>query len=256
MTTNTRTTCAFLGVAALMTAPVALADDDEAPFGAAVVIIELTDEDIELQFFADGFDWTRLEIFDPNERKVFDARARGRLTRQGGLSELVFASEPSHYLVDEDNFDEPVEAFLARWPEGNYEFEGQTTVGVELESEAYLSHVLPALPEITAPADGAEVDPEATLVIAWEPVTTRFIGDGPVDIIEYQVIVGQEEPGRSMPWINGGTRSALVNLPGHVTEFNMPPEMLEPGAVYEIEVLAIEANGNASIGVVEFETSD
>ena len=70
----------------------------EMPFGAAVIIIELTDNDIELQVFADAFDWTRVEIFDPMERKVFDVKARGRLRRQGGMSELFWASGPSHYL--------------------------------------------------------------------------------------------------------------------------------------------------------------
>ena len=56
-------------------------DDNETPFGAAVVIIELTDNDIELQVFADAFDWTRLQIFDPRERLIFDTKARGRLRR-------------------------------------------------------------------------------------------------------------------------------------------------------------------------------
>ena len=58
MNTKLHLTSVLLGVAALMTAPLALADEheDEAPFGAAVVLIELTDEDIELQIFADAFD--------------------------------------------------------------------------------------------------------------------------------------------------------------------------------------------------------
>lgn len=114
------------------------ADDEmEEPFGAAVVIIGLTDNDIELQVFADAFDWNRLEIFDPRERRIFDTKARGRLLRQGGLSEMVFAPEPSHYLADEDNYDEDVEDFLKRWPEGCYEFEGQRVDGPgPLDSEA------------------------------------------------------------------------------------------------------------------------
>lgn len=66
------------------------ADDEmEEPFGAAAVIIRLTDNDIELQVFADAFDWNRLEIFDPRERRIFDTKARGRLLSQGGLTEMV-----------------------------------------------------------------------------------------------------------------------------------------------------------------------
>ena len=54
-------------------------DEEEIPFGAAVVIIELTDNDSELQAFVDGVEWKRLQIFDPRERTLFDTEARGRL---------------------------------------------------------------------------------------------------------------------------------------------------------------------------------
>ena len=178
--------------------------EPEEPFGAAVILIELTDNDIELQVFADAFDWTRVQIFDPRDRKIFDVGARGRLRRQGGMSEIVFASEPSHYLVDEDNFDEPIVDFLRRWPAGVYEFEGRRTMGQpDIESEAVLSHVLPALPEVLAPAEDAVVPFDQPLLIAWTPVTEQFtgedgtlptFGDGTVTIIEYQVIVNQEAP--------------------------------------------------------------
>ena len=236
-------------------------DEAEMPFGAAVIIIELTDNDIELQVFADAFDWTRVEIFDPMERKVFDVKARGRLQRQGGMSELFWASEPSHYLEDEDNYDESVEDFLERWPEGIYEFEGTTTVGVELESEAVFSHVLAALPVIVSPAASGTEDPTVVdinlpLVIDWEPVTTRYIGDGPIEIFEYQVIIAEEEPSRTMNLVDGGTRRALINLPPDVTELTVPKEFLSPGSLYEIEILAFATNGNSSISVVEFETSE
>ena len=239
----------------LAASPFVLADENEEPFGAAVIIIELTDNDIELQIFADAFDWNRLRIFDPRERMIFDTRTRGRLNRQGGLSEMAFASEPSHYLVEEDDYDEDVEDFLRRWPEGFYEFEGQRVRGLgPLDSEAYLSHVLAQIPEIIEPEEDEIVSPDEPLLIKWEPVTTRYIGDGPVEIIEYQVIVSQETPTRSTPWIDGDSRRSLINLPGDVTEISVPPEVLEAGATYEIEVLAIEASGNSSIGVVEFET--
>jgi hypothetical protein len=232
-------------------------DEDETPLGAAVILIELTDNDIELQVFADAFDWTRLQVFDPRERKIVDIRSRGRLTRQGGLSELAFASEPSHYLEDEPDFDESVERFLRRWPEGEYEFVAYRAGDLgPLESDAILSHVMADLPEVVWPLEDAEVDPNATLLIDWDPVTERFIGDGPIEIIEYQVIVNQESPERDMPWIDGSTRRTLANLPGDVTEFHLPPEALEPNAEYEIEVLAIAANGNASIGVLTFTTTD
>jgi len=238
-------------------------DENETPFGAAVVIIELTDNDIELQVFADAFDWNRLRIFDPRDRLIFDTRARGRLRRQGGLSEIVFASEPSHYLEDEDDYDESVEDFLRRWPEGDYEFEGQRLHGLgPLDSDAYLSHVLAALPEVTSPEEEAEVPFDEPLLIEWGEISTSFFDDAvPVEVIEYQVIVSQETPEREESWIDGDTRRALINLPADICEaevcgISIPPEVLESGATYEIEILAIEKSGNASIGVLEFSTTE
>ncbi|MGI9304970.1 MAG: hypothetical protein ACR2RB_20030 [Gammaproteobacteria bacterium] len=132
--------------------------------------------------------------------------------------------------------------------------EARLTDGGELEGEGVLSHVLPALPEIIAPVSDSDrpplVDPD-NLVIEWEPVTTRFIGDGPVDIIEYQIIVDQVEPVRVEPWVDGGTRRALINVPGSATSLTVSPEFLASG-VYEFEILAIEASGNSTISVGEF----
>lgn len=238
--------------------PKSWADDNEQPLGAAVVIIETTDNDIELQVFVDGSpSWKRVEIADPNERRIYNLRTQGRGRRQG-MSELFFASNPSHYLEDEPDFDEPVEAFLRRFPAGTYEIEARLADGGELEGDGILTHVLPALPKIVAPVSNSEDDPPVVdldnLVIEWEPVTTRFIGDGPVEIIEYQVILDQVDPLRTEPWVDGGTRRALINLPGSVTRLTVPPEFLLPDAAYEFEILAIEASGNSTISVGEFVT--
>ena len=226
-------------------------DDDELPFKATSIIIELTDNDIELQAFADGNEWKRLQIFDPNERQIFNLKTLRRLDRQG-LSELHFASEPSHFpedaLAPSEEASEVVEEFLRRFPAGDYEFEGMTVDYTELEGQATLTHVLPALPGIVAPvsiwADPPVVDPSDT-VIEWKLVTTRFIGSGPVEIIGYQVIVEQVEPFRML----------TINLPASATSVSIQPEFLEPDQLYDFEVLAIEASGNATISVGEFMTS-
>lgn len=242
---------AAIGVA-FLAGPAANADDDEQPFKVTTVIIELTDNDIELQSFIDGNDWSRLEIFDPNEKRIFNLRTQRRLGRQA-MSELDFASQPSAFPLDAEGEIDPVgaidtvEAFLRRFPAGDYEFEGLTTDGVELEGVATLTHVLAALPEIVAPVTGGEDPPVVELdnaVIAWEPVTTRFIGSGPIDIIGYQVIVEQVEPFRML----------TVNLPASATSTSIQPEFLEPGRLYDFEILAIEASGNATISVGEFVT--
>ena len=62
---------------ALLAGP-AFAEDteDEQPFGATSLIIELTDNDIELQVFVDGVEWKRLQIFNPNGRRIFNLRTQ------------------------------------------------------------------------------------------------------------------------------------------------------------------------------------
>ena len=59
-----------------------------------------------------------------------------------------------------------------------------------------------------------------------------------------------------MAWVDGSTRTALINLPPTVTQLTVPPEFLLPGSSYEFEILAIEASGNSTISVGEFDTSD
>jgi hypothetical protein len=260
-----RRTVSAAGVATILVslaAPVA-ADEEEFPLGAATVIIELTDNDIELQVFVDGSPaWTHLAIVDPNERRIFDLKTRRRLARQG-MSERFFASSPSHFPEDDSGEIDPegtietIEAFLRRFPAGVYEMEAKLLDGGELEGDGMLTHVLPALPEIVAPVSHGDmppvVDPD-NLVIEWKPVTTRFVGVGPVTIIEYQVILDQVDPIRETPWVDGSTRRALINVPGNVASLSVPPEFLEPDSSYEFEVLAIEESGNSTISVGEFVT--
>lgn len=237
-------------------------DDNELPFKATSIIFETTEDDIELQAFIDGNAWKALKIEDPKERTVFDLRTQRKLGRQG-LSELHFASEPDHFpedaLAPSDEANEVVKAFFRKFPAGDYEVEGRTVDGNELEGDATLTHVLPALPEIVNPVSMTDepplVDP-FNLVIEWNPVTTRFIGDGPVDIIEYQVILDQVEPQRTIPWIDGSARRGLINVPGNVTRLTVPPEYLLTGTLYDFEVLAIEASGNTTISVGEFMTME
>lgn len=249
-----------LAIAALALAPVSGFADEEGEFGAIAIIIELTDNDIELQVFIDGFDYSRVEGRDPYGNRFIDLKAKGLLSATGGFSEIFFASEPSHFLIEEDNYDEDVEDFLARWPEGFYEFNGMTPAGVRLEGEGLMTHVLPDLPEITAPLpldDEAPVFAEGDeIVISWNPVTTCYEGVVcDLEIMEYQVIVELAEPERDEPWVTGSNRGGLINLPGDATELTVPPEFLEPGE-YEFEILAIEVSGNSTISVGEFEIEE
>jgi hypothetical protein len=122
-----------------------------------------------------------------------------------------------------------------------------------LEGEATLSHVIPAPPEIVAPAEGAEVDPDDT-VIMWnrvdEPILPGF-GRAPsddVEIVGFHVVVDREDPEPLVVF--------TADLPANATEVTVPPEFLQAGATYKFEILQIDVSGNQTIAESEFETED
>jgi hypothetical protein len=160
-----------------------------------------------------------------------------------GLTELFFeSSEPSLAEV-------PLDEFLARFPEGVYEFEGRTVEGDEIEGEATLTHVIPKGPAIVSPSLASEappvVDPD-NLVIAWEPVTETITGSQAIEIRGYQVIVEQVEP----------LRVHSIDLPALRTSVRIPPEFFaQRGTLHKFEVLAVEVGGNQTITEGEFVTA-
>ena len=187
-------------------APALRADDDEEPFDEASIFFELNDTDGDLGIHAliDGEPWKKLEIEDPRENEILDIDVRGRLRRQG-LTELFFESaEPSFEDLDPADF-------FRRFPEGEYEIEGETLEGEELESEVWLSHVMPAPPgnlKVNRQPAADDCDGELPsvpegrrVVISWDPVTESHDDIGTpgvmVDVARYQAVVeyevGEEE---------------------------------------------------------------
>lgn len=211
----------------------------EIPLSKARMIIEYnaTAEDVGVQVLLDGEPWKNMAIFSPDGRRLLQITNTGSLKTQG-LTELFFeSSEPSLAEV-------PLEEFLARFPQGVYDFEGRTTEGEEIEGEATFTHVIPAAPVVVSPPEGAVVDPN-NFVIDWNPVTQTLNGSG-VQIIGYQVIIGQVEP----------LRELLIDLPATVTSLKVPPEFfLQKDTVHVFEVLAIEAGRNQTITAGEFKTA-
>jgi hypothetical protein len=187
--------------------------------------------DAGLQMSLDAEDWTSLVIRDPRGRPLVDVTAQSRL-RGYGLTELFFeAAEPS--------FDEsPFRVFKRRFPEGRYTFRGRTVEGRRLVGSDRLSHVVPSRPNVTSPAEGAQVDSNG-FTVTWEPVT-RPAG---VDIVRYIVIVDQ------------GNRDLSMDLPGNATSVSVPGEFLAPGTETGLEVLAREKSGNQTITEVELRTT-
>jgi hypothetical protein len=228
-------------------------DDNEVPFAEAEIFFELNDTDGDLGIHAliDGDPWKWLEIEDPRERRMLAVAVRGRLGRQG-LTELFFESaEPDFDELDPD-------VFFARFPKGEYEIEGVTLEGDELESTVELTHVLPAPPEdVTVngvpagPPEDEECDeedlPEVSnaVVIEWDAVTTSHptLGesDPDIEIIRYQVVAEWEDEDE-----NVFVSSIDIQPDDEVDRYTVtfPPEFFVDGTEVKFEVLVREASFN------------
>lgn len=239
-----------LAVMALATAvPAAWADDDEIPFDEAEIFFELNDTDGDLGIHAliDGEGWKKLGIEDTNERDMLGIRVSGRLRRQG-LTEIFFESA-------EPTFDElPPAVFFDRFPEGEYEVEGLTLDGLELESEAELTHVMPApaAPTVNGQALDDDCDDDVVttvsvpVTIAWPEVTMSHPdpdGGGagvqppiPVEINNYEVVV---------ELLSDEIESTFtIQLPPDSTSITLPAEFTALGEEFKYEVLAREESFN------------
>ena len=212
-----------------------VAQGAETRFAAARIIIEFnsTDQDVGVQVFLDGQPWRKVQLTSPDGR-ILDITGTGNLSRLG-LTELFFESEePS---LEDVSLDE----FLTLFPEGDYELKGETADGNEIVGTARLTHRIPAGPKIVTPGKGSAVDPDDA-VISWNPVTEP---EG-IDIVGYQVIVERDQPHRTFD----------ADLPAAITSVLVPPQFLEPGTAYKMEVLAIDASGNQTITENSFRTAE
>jgi hypothetical protein len=90
------------------------------------------------------------------------------------------------------------------------------------------------------PDDGEECAtdvPADMAAIEWNPVTTTIQGDPDIEVVEYQIIVSDEDSGLEL--------SMFVDA--ETTEIVIPPEFLTPDTEYKFEVLAIEDSENQTI---------
>jgi hypothetical protein len=208
------------------------ADTDDAdatgstvPFADAQLFFELnsTDNDLGLQLFLDTDDgWKRVRVLDPARRDVIEFETAGRLSRLG-LTELRFeSSEPSP------------EEVLALLPAGEYRFRGRTVEDEQLASNAILSHHFPPAPTIT-PSNGETVDPR-NLVVEWSAPEAEKV----------EIIIEQDELEDVFD----------VTFSGSTRRLRVPPQFLQPGLEYKIEILSIAENGNRVIAEGTFETAE
>lgn len=224
-------------------------DEEELEFEETEFNIELnaTDRDVGVRGFVDGEPWKEVEIENPYGRKIAEVEAKKSMARQG-FAELFFESgEP---LLE----DLPFRRFFKRFPEGIYEFEGETIEGDEIEGEAEFTHVIPCGPDEELEA----VVGANTVTIIWsepdqvvDPKATDHTGGTEIVCMEPKeelVIEGYEVI------IEGEDVEYTFVLPAddNDTELVLPLELFPPG-VYDFEVIVIEESGNQTITEDDFE---
>ena len=255
LSTYTRLIPLIIGAAAVsMTAPVSMGqgkadkEEEEEEFEEAQLYFELNDTDGDLGFHGliDGDAWKSLEISDPDERTLMNIVVRGALRRQG-MTEIFFES-------DEPSFDELTpEEFFLRFPEGEYEIEGVTLEGDELDGEVELSHVMAGPPatvmvndQVSAVNCDAEDLPVVSepVTISWSAVTQSHPTIGTpgvaVTVQQYQVVGEIEREGETPD-----PAVFTVDLPASVTSFTFPEDFtaLADGEI-KFEIVTKLDNGN------------
>lgn len=242
-TTTTRILAGAWCAAMLCSAPAYADDDDEIPFDEAFIFFELNDTDGDLGIHAkvDGGPWKRLSMErDADDRTLLNIRVRSSLRRQG-LTELFFESA-------EPTFDElDPEEFFRRFPEGEYEVEGVSTEGEELESETEITHLIPApvQPSINGMPAAPDCDSElpvvsddAPVVITWPEVALSHPELGrtnePIEVVNYEAVAEIDDTPYKV--------SAL--LPPSARSFQIPAEILALGDEIKFEILVRESSYN------------
>ena len=135
---------------------------------------------------------------------------------------------------------------LSAWPKGKYIFKGASE-DANFRGVAFLSHKVPAGPEVLAPEDGDVVSPGENLLIRWKSVTGPIIPElGPVNVVGYHVVIADATNPEPLP--PGKIPAQFdVDLPKGVTSFLVPKQFLQSNRIYEFEILATEAGGNQTI---------
>ena len=227
-----------------------LVDDDDEREGEEIELDEAevfiewnsTDGDYGIQFFWDGSDWDRMKCENTPGQTVLQVRARKNLQAQG-LTEGFFES------VEPDPEELSLEEFLERFPEGEYEYEGRTLDGAELEGETDFTHVIPSPPAGLWPAEGDVVDVSAPLVVSFDAVTQDTLGND-IEPVLYEVVMEFDDEENDL------THVFSMTLPGDTANpaVTMPPEFMHPGLEYKFEVIVQEESHNRTITESTFTT--
>lgn len=210
-----------------------------------------TDADLGVHGAFDDHGWSELCVYAPNGDQILSVRP---LSQLGDLTLAGIFFESREPEVSEFSFAD----LNARFPEGEYAVRGLSYDGTTLIGTAAFSHDIPAAPIITSPALAEDEESAADalvsavgLVVGWDGVTETVNG-APVTITGYEVIITKVEHddphGYSRPVYD-------VHLPSDRRRLSVAAEFLEPGTVYELELLALEESGNQTITVGFFQTN-
>ena len=208
------------------------------------------DMGVQMSFDTEGI--TEGEIEGPFEQSVFTLRSVRGLEETHDVTEMFQERvEPPIVELEQALGCEPSEdaitltELLSNWPAGTYEFDG-TSGRTEFEGAAVLTHRIPAGPEILAPEDGAIVAHDANLLIRWRKVTGPLLSYlGPVEVVGYHVVIADVTNAVLAP---GRTKTVFdADLSKSETSMLVAKQFLEPGRIYEFEVLATEKGGNQTI---------
>lgn len=219
--------------------------------GTAKLYVEYnaTDNDLGVHGAFDDHGWSELCVYDPNGTQVLAVKPQGQLK---GLTLAGIFFESREPPTIEFSFAE----LKAKFPEGQYELRATNYDGTGLTGAAAFTHDVPKPPTVTYPPlvdeeHAGEVEvPVTGLTVKWEEVTETVDGD-PVAITGYEIIITKVEHED----LHGYSRPIFdVHVPPNRNRLSVAVEFLEPGTLYELEVLALEESGNQTITVGFFTT--
>ena len=226
--------------------------------------INATDLDAGLQGILDGEAWDGALVSNPDGEPIFSFEPDGTLGEHG-VTEIKWESnEPPFHPSKEADPSYKLGDFLELFEEGPYTALGTTVEGDCLESEAELSHDLPAGPNVTSVTQGYD------LTVTWDEVAKEFdpmdpqgqkqnASDLKSEIVGYIVVAEYTlvlNPGPDEEEI---TRVLTIDVAPDETSANIPesflPDAPEEGdeLEFKIEVGAVEETGNTTFTEIEYD---
>lgn len=191
----------------------------------------VVDTQIDFWFAADDY-FRVVEIIDPNGAEVL--RLESHEPNGLGTHETLSKTPDMYYdktKPDVEAHEAWVKELFESYPEGTYHFYGEGYGGTLWHSTAELSHEQPDTTEILYPTEGSVIT----------------VGDGPV-VVKWTAVDGVVE--WLLEWEKGGqdTPDQLlsINLPGDVTQFEVPASVVPSGTEYKVSIIGFAENGNST----------